>query len=94
MRESASAAIVKPSHQRGTRHQSGYFYGEKSNMRLATTRKGNAMSMANEDRNASVFDGTRLLPIIQKPRIPMPRSANAAWKVMIKTLMQLSFYLL
>jgi len=52
------------------------------------------MSMAKEDKNASVFEGTRLLPMIQKPRIPIPRSVNTAWKVMEKTFISLSFYLL
>jgi len=84
--ESANATIVKPNHQRGIRHQSGYFCGEKPDIRLAITRKGNAMSMAKEDKNASVFEGTRLLPIIQKPRAPIPRRANTDWKVMAKTL--------
>lgn len=91
-RESNKVIIVKPNHQRGRRHQSGYFCGEKSNIRLTTTRKGNAISMANEDRNASVFDGTCLLPIIQKPSIPIPRRAATVSNVMKKMVMRFSLY--
>ena len=63
--DSANATIVKPSHQSGNCHQSGYACGEKPVMRLPTTSKGKAMSMANDCKKASVSDGTRLLPIIQ-----------------------------
>jgi hypothetical protein len=83
--DSASATIVKPSHQSGNRHQSGYSCGEKPDMRLPTTSKGKAMSMANDCKKASVSDGTRLLPIIQKPSSPMPRSTSTACKVVRKT---------
>ena len=38
--DSASATIVKPSHESGIRHQSGYAWGEKPAMRLATRGKG------------------------------------------------------
>jgi len=74
-------------------HQSGYPCGEKSDMRLATTSKGKAMSMANEARKPSVSDGTRLLPMIQKPSRPMPRSASTACKVVTKTLTLFPFYM-
>ena len=91
--DSASATIVKPSHQSGNRHQSGYTCAEKPDMRLATTSKGKAMSMANDCKKASVSDGTRLLPIIQKPSRPMPRSASTACKVVRKTLKLFPFYM-
>jgi len=62
-------------------------------MRLANTSKGKAISMANEDKKASVSDGTRLLPMIQKPSRPMPRSASTACKVITKTFTLFPFYM-
>ena len=91
--ESASATTAKPSHQSGICHQFGYSCGEKPDMRLATTSKGKAMSMANDCKKASVSDGTRLLPIIQKPSRPMPRSASTAWRVIRKMLTLFPFYM-
>lgn len=91
--DSASATIVKPSHHNGNRHQSGYTCGEKPVTRLPTTSKGKAMSMANDCKKASVSDGTRLLPIIQKPSRPMPRSASTACKVIKKMLTLFPFYM-
>jgi hypothetical protein len=91
--DSPNATIVKPDHQSGIRHQSGYACDEKPDMRLATTSKGNAISIASDCRKASVSDGTRLLPIIQKPSRPMPRSASTACKVIRKTLTLLQFYM-
>jgi hypothetical protein len=84
--DSPNATIVKPSHHSGIRHQSGYTCGEKLVMRLPTTSKGKAMSMASDCRKASVSDGTRFLPIIQNPRRPMPRSASTACRVIRKML--------
>ena len=49
--------------------------------------------MANEARKPSVSDGTRLLPMIQKPSRPMPRSASTACKVVTKTLTLFPFYM-
>lgn len=91
--ESASVTIAKPSHQSGNRHHSGYNCGEKPDMRLPTTSKGKAMSMANDCKKASVSDGTRLLPMIQKPSSPMPRSTSTACKVVRKTFMLFPFYM-
>ena len=91
--DSANAMTVKPSHQSGNRHQSGYNCGEKPDMRLPTTSKGKAMSMANDCKKASVSDGTRLLPIIQKPSSPMPRRASTACKVVRKTFILFPFYM-
>ena len=91
--DSASATTAKPSHQSGNRHHPGYTCGEKLVIRLPTTSKGKAMSMANDCKKASVSDGTRLLPIIQKPSSPMPRSASTACRVVRKTFMLFPFYM-
>lgn len=90
--DSANATVVKPSHQSGIRHQSGYACGEKPDMRLPATSKGKAISIANDCKKASVSDGTRLLPIIQKPSRPMPRSASTACKVIRKASILFAFY--
>jgi len=92
-RDRASATAVNPSHHSGIRHQSGYSRGEKSSIRLASTSKGRDMSMASVDRKARVCDGTRFLPIIQKPSTPMPRRANTACNVIRNTFMLLQFYM-
>ena len=90
--DSASVTVVKPSHQIGIRRQSGYACGEKPDMRLPTTSKGKAISMANDCKKASVSDGTRLLPIIQNPSRPMPSSASTACKVIRKASILFAFY--
>jgi len=78
--------MVNKPHHNGNCHQFVDLDGSKLLIIFTKIRLGNAILRASGESNTSIFPGTILFLIIQKPTIPIPRSTATDSNVVIDTI--------